>query len=68
MGSDEDTTDGGTGKKSAEQVAAIFRKSKKVMRTPSKDKEKSQEDKMQWRLVTLGLGSAAEPKSKYNNK
>jgi hypothetical protein len=45
MGSDEDTTDGGTGKGSAEQVAAIFRKSKKFMRTPSKDKEKSQEDK-----------------------
>jgi hypothetical protein len=22
----------------------------------------------QWRLVTLGLGSAAEPKSKCNNK
>jgi hypothetical protein len=27
-----------------------------------------QEYEEQWRLVTLGLGSAAEPKSKCNNK
>jgi predicted nucleic acid-binding Zn-ribbon protein len=54
MGSDEDTTDGGTGKGSAEQVAAIFRKSKKVIRTPTKDKEKSQEDKMDKILRMLG--------------
>jgi predicted patatin/cPLA2 family phospholipase len=54
MGSDEDTTDGGTGKGSAEQVAAIFHKSKKVIRTPTKDKEKSQEDKMDKILRMLG--------------
>jgi hypothetical protein len=54
MGSDEDTTDGGTGKGSAEQVAAIFRKSKKVIRTPTKGKEKSQEDKMDKILRMLG--------------